>query len=67
MPKQQSSDGDGPGGIISVTRLMTKQELSADVETSARMFEVIGPQPELAMVRLWLILMLQKCANNDIP
>lgn len=51
LPEQSSTDsGDGPGGVISITRLLTKKGLTEDTEASARMFEAIGPQDDDASV-----------------
>jgi hypothetical protein len=46
LPKQVSDNSDGPGGSISVTRLLTREDLTKNVEAVASMFESIGPQTE---------------------
>ena len=47
LPMQSSTDSsDGPGGVISVTRLLTKKGLTEDMNASAKMFKAIGPQED---------------------
>ncbi|KAF2650090.1 FAD-binding domain-containing protein [Lophiostoma macrostomum CBS 122681] len=46
LPKQVSTNDDGPGGSISVSRLLTRQDLTGDVEAVAKMFMSIGPASE---------------------
>lgn len=47
LPTQSRDSADGPGGVISTTRLVTREALTADVDASARMFRTIGPQSYL--------------------
>lgn len=52
LPEQPSTDSSsGPGGVISVTRLLAKKGLTDDINASAKMFEAIGPQEDDAKVR----------------
>ena len=47
LPTQNSTDKkDGPGGTVSVTRLLTKDSLTEDMVESAKMFQSIGPSME---------------------
>ena len=46
LPKQVSDNSDGPGGSISVTRLLTREDLTRDVKAVANMFASIGWQSE---------------------
>lgn len=47
LPKQSSTDSkSGPGGTVSVTRLLTKKGLTDDVTASAKMFQSIAPSVE---------------------
>ncbi|KAJ4357192.1 uncharacterized protein N0V89_001767 [Didymosphaeria variabile] len=46
LPKQGADNSDGPGGVISVSRLLTREDLTRDVEAVARMFKSIAPHPE---------------------
>jgi FAD/FMN-containing dehydrogenase len=47
LPVQSSTDSSsGPGGVISVTRLLTKRGLTEDINASAKMFAAIGPQDD---------------------
>ncbi|KAL5398719.1 hypothetical protein PMIN02_001246 [Paraphaeosphaeria minitans] len=43
LPKQVADNTDGPGGVISVTRLLTREDLTKDVDVAAEMFESIAP------------------------
>jgi hypothetical protein len=44
LPEQSSTDSrEGPSGVISVTRLLTKNRLTEDTNASAKMFKAIGP------------------------
>lgn len=47
LPEQTSTDASGgPGGTVSVTRLVTRDGLTKDLEASAKMFQSIGPSVE---------------------
>jgi hypothetical protein len=47
LPKQSSTDSkSGPGGTVSVTRLLTRSGLTEDTEETAKMFAAIAPSPE---------------------
>jgi hypothetical protein len=47
LPTQSSTDSkDGPGGTVSVTRLLTKRSLTSDTAESTKMFQNIGPSEE---------------------
>jgi hypothetical protein len=44
LPKQTRDSSSGPGGLTSITRLLTADSLTQDLDASTRMFEAIGPQ-----------------------
>jgi hypothetical protein len=50
LPKQAADTSDGPGGVVSVTRLLQRDDLSTNLDVSAKMFASIGPQAEEAQV-----------------
>jgi hypothetical protein len=50
LPKQGADNSDGPGGVISVTRLLARDDLTKDMEAVTRMFEGIAPNSEEAEV-----------------
>ncbi|KAJ4354942.1 hypothetical protein N0V95_003351 [Ascochyta clinopodiicola] len=65
LPEQSSTDSSsGPGGVISITRLLTKKGLTDDIKASAKMFEAIGPQDDDAKVRTNRIKSLYIFANK---
>lgn len=51
LPKQGADSTDGPGGVVSVTRLLARDDLTGDVDAVASMFERIGPTVDEAEVR----------------
>jgi hypothetical protein len=65
LPEQGStSSSSGPGGVISITRLLTKKGLTDDITASAKMFEAIGSPDDDAKVCTKSLRSLQICANN---
>lgn len=50
LPKQTADTSDGPGGVVSVTRLLQRDDLTTDLHASAKMFSSIGSQAEDAKV-----------------
>jgi hypothetical protein len=50
LPKQGADSSDGPGGVVSVTRLLKREDLTNDLEAVAKMFASIGPQVEESKV-----------------
>lgn len=46
LPAQSRDNIDGPGGVISTTRLLTRKGLTEDIDAIAKMFEVIGSHAE---------------------
>lgn len=51
LPKQGADSTDGPGGVVSVTRLLAREDLTGDVDAVASMFERIGPRGDETDVR----------------
>lgn len=54
LPKQLRDSSDGPGGVISTMRLLTRKGLTEDVKASTKMFEAIGPHAEEYKVSITL-------------
>ena len=50
LPEQPGGSSDGPGGVISITRLLTRQGMTENIDASAEMFAAVGPQGENEMV-----------------